>query len=223
MRPTSRRGSFRLTRAAFGVALALALGACENIKDQLGLSKSSPDEFSVLTHAPLSLPPNYKLRPPEPGAERPQEISVQEQVKAALFNTSPESAGGAVTAGESALLARAGFSAQNSGIRAIINQDNAVFAEESGGFVDALIFWRDPQQLDPIIDAAREDQRLQEAEATGEAPSAGKSAIIERRDRGILEGFFQLPALTWILRTARAAGRAAIMGDNGDNRTRWTV
>ena len=45
----------RLTRAALGASLALLLGACENVKDQLGLNKSAPDEFSVLTRAPLSL------------------------------------------------------------------------------------------------------------------------------------------------------------------------
>ncbi len=190
MRPTCRRGFSRLTRAACGVSLVLFLGACENVREQLGLTKSSPDEFSVLIRAPLSLPPNYRLRPPEPGAERPQETSVQEQVKAALYNASPKSAGAAATAGESALLARAGSSDQDSAIRAIINRDNAIYAEESGSFVDSLIFWRDPQRSDSVIDAARENQRLQEAEATGEAPSAGETAVIERRERSFLEGLF---------------------------------
>ncbi|MCH7539647.1 MAG: DUF3035 domain-containing protein [Proteobacteria bacterium] len=193
MHPTFRRGNSRLTLAVCGISLALFLGACERIKDQLGLSKTSPDEFSVVTRAPLTLPPDYRLRPPEPGAQRPQEISVQEQVKAALFNASTgqgSSIGPVATVGESALLARAGSSDQNSGIRAIINQDNAIFAEEGGSFVDALIFWRDPLQPDTVIDAAREDQRLQEAEATGEAPNLGETVIIERRERGILEGLF---------------------------------
>lgn len=191
MHPTCRRGFSRLTRAAFGVSLALFLGACENVKEQLGLNKSSPDEFSVLIRAPLSLPPNYQLRPPEPGAERPQGTSVQEQVKAALYNASPKAAGaGAATAGESALLARAGSREQDSAIRAIINRDNAIYAEESGSFVDSIIFWRDPQSPDSVVDAAKEGQRLQEAEATGEAPSAGETAVIERRERGILEGLF---------------------------------
>lgn len=212
MRPTSRRGNSRLTLAV--VSLALVLGACENVKDQLGLNKSSPDEFAVLTRAPLTLPPDYKLRPPDPGAVRPQEVSVQERVKAALYNTSPEGAGNASTAtvgesallsragssvagsgptatvGESALLSLAGSSAQQSNIRAVINRDNAIFAEEDGNFVDALIFWRDPEDSSTIVDPAREDQRLQEAEATGEAPNAGETAVIERRNQGLLEGLF---------------------------------
>ncbi len=182
----------RLTRAVCVVSFALSLGACENVREKLGLNKRSPDEFSVLTSAPLSLPPNYNLRPPEPGVQRPQEISVQEQVKAALFNASPspEGTGVVTTAGESALLARAGSSGQPSDIRTIINQDNAIFDEEASGFVDSLIFWRDPRETAAIVDAAKEDQRLQEAEAIGDAPSAGETAVIERRDQGILEGLF---------------------------------
>ena len=84
------------------------MGACENVKDQLGLNKSSPDEFAVLTRAPLSLPPDYRLRPPEPGAARPQETSVQDQVKAALYNATPSASSTTATAGENALLAAAG-------------------------------------------------------------------------------------------------------------------
>lgn len=190
MRPISRQGLSRLTRATFAASLMLALGACENVRDQLGLSKNSPDEFSVLTNVPLSLPPNYNLRPPVPGAARPQKISVQDQVKAALFNASPDNAGGPASAGENALLARAGTNEEDSGIRAIINQDNAIYAEEGDSFVDSMIFWRDARQPGTIVDPAKEDQRLQEAEAVGEAPSAGQTAIIERRDQGILEGLF---------------------------------
>ncbi len=179
-------------RAACGISLVLLLGACENVKEQLGLTKSSPDEFSVLTSAPLTLPPDYRLRPPQPGAERPQQVSVQEQVKAALYNASPSPAGSGATAtpGESALLERAGSGAQNSDIRTIINRDNAIFAEEGDSFVNSLIFWRDTPQPGLIVDANREDQRLQEAEATGEAPSAGETAVIERREKGLLEGLF---------------------------------
>lgn len=192
MRPTSRSSTARLTLAVCGIALALSLGACAKVRDQLGLTKTSPDEFSVLTRAPLSLPPDYQLRPPEPGVARPQEVSVQDRVKAVLYNSSPQGAGSDPTAtvGESALLSLAGTGANQSNIRAIINRDNSIYAEEDGSFVESLIFWRDPLSGDIIVDAAAEDQRLQEAEATGESASAGETAIIERREQGILEGLF---------------------------------
>ena len=42
----------------------LALSACGSLtKEKLGLGKSAPDEFMVSTRQPLSLPPEYDLRP----------------------------------------------------------------------------------------------------------------------------------------------------------------
>lgn len=40
-----------------------------------GLTRDAPDEFTVVTRAPLSMPPDFSLRPPEPGVARPQETS----------------------------------------------------------------------------------------------------------------------------------------------------
>lgn len=46
------------------LAMAAALGACSNVtKEKLGLTKKAPNEFMVTTRPPLSLPPEYDLRP----------------------------------------------------------------------------------------------------------------------------------------------------------------
>ena len=63
-------GVVRLVLVASAV---FALTACEGVKKQFGLTKQSPDEFRVVARAPLSLPPDFTLRPPEPGAVRPQD------------------------------------------------------------------------------------------------------------------------------------------------------
>ena len=64
----------RIHRLAPLAALAaLALGACGETRGMLGLERKPPDEYQVLRHAPLSMPPNFNLRPPAKGAERPQE------------------------------------------------------------------------------------------------------------------------------------------------------
>ncbi|RYE94373.1 MAG: DUF3035 domain-containing protein [Oxalobacteraceae bacterium] len=61
------------------VALAgvLGLGACsgDELTRTFGLTRDAPDEFQVTTRAPLSMPPDFSLRPPRPGASRPQELS----------------------------------------------------------------------------------------------------------------------------------------------------
>ncbi|MEL0015072.1 MAG: DUF3035 domain-containing protein, partial [Rhodospirillales bacterium] len=52
----------------FSVTVLVAMTAgCGSVKDELGLEKKAPDEFTVVRNAPLSLPPNYNLRPPKPG------------------------------------------------------------------------------------------------------------------------------------------------------------
>ena len=49
----------------------------EDLKSTFGLNKRAPDEFAVPTRAPLSLPPDYSLRPPEPGAPRPNQTTAR--------------------------------------------------------------------------------------------------------------------------------------------------
>src|SRR3546814_518394 len=93
--------------------LALAVSACGGFRDSLGLTKQSPDEFRVVSRAPLTLPPDYNLRPPEPGAPRPQVGSASQQAERAVFANSQNAAvrqQGTVarTAGEQALLVATG-------------------------------------------------------------------------------------------------------------------
>ena len=63
-------------------ASTLALGACGTLRDRAGLGRVTPDEFLTVSTAPLSVPPEYGLRPPSPGQPRPQEL-------ACLLYTSP--------------------------------------------------------------------------------------------------------------------------------------
>ena len=46
------------------MALVLSLGGCSGIGDALGFSKHPPDEYEVVSKAPLVVPPDYGLRPP---------------------------------------------------------------------------------------------------------------------------------------------------------------
>ena len=52
--------------------------------DALGMGKRSPDEFAVVKRAPLIVPPDFDLRPPEPGAPRPNVGSTAEQARVAV-------------------------------------------------------------------------------------------------------------------------------------------
>src|SRR5436190_22176645 len=73
-----------VTFAALG---ALALGGCSAFENLGGGKKVSPDEFKIVSHSPLTMPPNAELRPPRPGEPRPQEVTPADQAKEALSPT----------------------------------------------------------------------------------------------------------------------------------------
>lgn len=56
---------------------ALALAACGG--------RPTPDEFEVMQHKPLTMPPEFELRPPRPGEPQPQAIDAGRQAFEALF------------------------------------------------------------------------------------------------------------------------------------------
>ncbi len=174
------------------VALSLIVAGCSGISDQIsGKGKYAPDEFSVVARAPLTLPPDYGLRPPQPGVQRPQETRAQDVAKAALIGAgTPSQSAADASIGEQALLGRAGSANADPGIRRIINEESALYAADNDTFVDNLMFWRDEEQPGLIVDPTLESQRIEEATALGEDPLKGETATIERRQKGLLEGVF---------------------------------
>ena len=49
------------------------------------LNRERPDEFAVQRQAPLVVPPDFNLVPPQPGSPRPTEGSAAQQTLEALF------------------------------------------------------------------------------------------------------------------------------------------
>ena len=73
----------RLVRSLLLGCTLILLAGCngDKIARTFGLTRDAPDEFTVTTRAPLSMPPDYNLRPPRPGAPRPQEQSERQQAR----------------------------------------------------------------------------------------------------------------------------------------------
>jgi hypothetical protein len=92
MTPLYRHGTgVRFAAVGLACGLILGLGGCADPKKALGLGKRSPDEFTVVTRAPLSLPPEFALRPPQPGAQRPQELGPVDAARQSVFAPSGSS------------------------------------------------------------------------------------------------------------------------------------
>ena len=163
-----------------GLAVAaLSLQGCEQVKRGLGMEKVIPDEFAVVSRAPLAVPPDYALRPPEPGAPRTQETPIVDQARQNVFTAGddkpklpPPTEGR--TPGESELLQEAGVSSAPADIRTLVNQE----AEQQTkpldqGFIDKLLFWHHEDQTAvaaQVVDPQKEVERLLQRKAAGLPP-----------------------------------------------------
>ena len=117
----------RAARIAAIFSLGFSLIGCQGLREATGAAKLPPDEFTVLTKAPLILPPDYNLRPPQPGVASRNEIDADDQARAALFPANPATAaaalGGAYSDGEKLLLTRTNALSIDPNIRRSVSSD----------------------------------------------------------------------------------------------------
>lgn len=179
---------------AAGLVCAAALSGCDSARSAFGISKQSPDEFAVVTRAPLTLPPDYGLRPPRPGAARPHETDVKDTARDLLVanKESPSGPRGApnVSRAESALLARAEATDVDPAIRAAVDRESSILTSQNEEFLDRILFWVEKPPPGTVVDANKESQRLRENAALGNTPTTGRTVQIDRKPKGWLEGLF---------------------------------
>lgn len=163
-------------------ALSLGLTGCSNAKKQLGLERSAPDEFSVVKRAPLAMPPNYILRPPSPGAPRPQEQSTNEQARKKVFGATSTQSKLTISNGvaENTLLQNAGGQYADPDIRQKIdsealerNDNNKAVAERLLGIV------RKTKPTANIVNAPEEAARIRQNIESGKKITEGETPSIE--------------------------------------------
>ncbi|HEY0052373.1 MAG TPA: DUF3035 domain-containing protein [Caulobacteraceae bacterium] len=178
----------------FAAVAALSTAACGGrIAQSLGVAKVTPDEFRVVSIAPLTVPPEYGLAPPAPGTPRPRELDPESSARQILLG---ERAAVDRSAGESALVGRAGADRADPLARYVVDDEVGDLAHKERRFADRLMFWRSDDSGSQsatetsvggerlVIDQASEAARLQ-------ALTGGRPVLIERRaDRR-----FKLPGL----------------------------
>jgi hypothetical protein len=186
------------TRVAAVVALscaAVSLASCGTFGRSGASSRVTPDEFRVVTKAPLVVPPDYALRPPAPGEPRPQELAPESAARTALLGQR-----GALTRspGENLLVGKAGAQSADPLIRYVVDDEFGDIAHKEKGWADRVLFWRRDEPgaaaaptaaqtggtTAAPVDAAAEAARL--AKITGNKP------VVIRRER---PARFKLPGL----------------------------
>ena len=193
-------GSFK--KATVSLALGvLLLSGCSGIREQLGLGKSSPDEFRVTSRAPLTLPPNFGDRPgdlpePDPGAPRPQTGTTTDVARRTVFGPETDNSVVAVndalpadgrSLGERSILVAAGVDEANPGIRQLVNAETDQINTDNEDFLRELIFWQEQEAPGVLLDPEGESKRLQENATLGKEVTEGETPVIERKEKAIFE------------------------------------
>ena len=177
------------------LALTLPLlSACAggSVQEALGLGKRSPDEFAVVSRAPLVVPPDFDLRPPRPGEPRPLVGTAGDQARATLLGETPATAARpavaaqaldpASSAGQQALLGEAGGGNVDPEIRRRIAEENQALATVEEAMFTKLLKWREPDALSAVVDAPAEAERLLANRASGQPITTGDTpTVVQRR------------------------------------------
>jgi hypothetical protein len=146
----------RFVRALAATACLCALGVglegCGSAARALGVTKVTPDEFRVVTKAPLTVPPDYALRPPAPGEPRPQELQPESAARNALLG---ERAAQTRSEGEKLLAAKAGGDKADPLVRYVVDDEFGDLTHKEPSFADKVMFWRkDKPTATPVTTAA---------------------------------------------------------------------
>lgn len=170
------------------LSVVVILSGCGGVADTLGFGRNPPDEFAVVDRPPLSLPPDYTLRPPKPGAPRPQEINMTQRAGSVLFGQNSKAAEGdqAKSGTEAALLEAVGASKADPNIRETIDREASQKVVGNRHLVDELLWWKEKPSDATTVDAAAEKERLDAKKAEGAAPTEGATPVIERQKRKFL-------------------------------------
>jgi len=182
----------------FAIILPILLIGCSSARDIVGLGKQSPDEFEVVTRAPLSLPPDYGLRVPIPNISRTQEKSVRDSADDLISSRGSSSRQklsrrnrlGATSPAEDAILGRAQARSSDNSIRAKLSSDNKTISGTDKKLIDKIIFWQGAEKPGAILDPEKESKRINDLKSDGKTIANGDVPVIERADWGLLDGLF---------------------------------
>lgn len=159
-----------LAASAVILAATVSVTACSGVRRAVGADKVTPDEFRVVTKAPLVVPPEYNLRPPAPGEPRPADVITEEMANSAAYGDYSLTT---ASVAEQMLVGKISGGESDPTVRAAIDIENGVI-QKRRGFANRILFWREgdtADEADPTRLAAEDEiaRRAQlGAAATGE-------------------------------------------------------
>lgn len=184
-----------------------ALAACSSgtVKETLGIGAKAPDEFRVVSRPPLSVPPQFNLRPPSSNAASPTVVPADKQARSIVTGTeividddSENLENSVVTAKkkqksaneESAFMKNIGADRADPRVREELVQQK--IAEQEKQEEDS--WWskitRTGGKKDTLVDAKKEAQRIKTNKEENKAVTEGETPEVKDKDHGLLGNIF---------------------------------
>lgn len=135
-----------------------------DVSRAFGLERSTPDEYTVTTRAPLSMPPSEQLNRPGTGGRNLDDSPRMQALETLSPNAALHSQTGSDSAGQSALVGQVDQSSKA--------PNNAELGSAGAGLVDNLMFWHGGNS-GAVVDGPAENRRIQRESALGHNPSNG--------------------------------------------------
>lgn len=190
------------------VSLLFMLTACgDDVKETLGLEHEAPDEFTVVSRPPLSVPKEFYLVPPTQGdagefgqdtsrtarekltgrTSDASDMSLEEAERGLAESAVPVVQSSDIeTPGESALLRQAGADHVDPEIRKKLYSDQPVEKEEPG-ILETL---RGSPNDEPVVDAAKEAERIRANKDAGKPLNRGQVETSDPKKDSVLKRIF---------------------------------
>lgn len=193
----------------YGLMTGLALlSACESgdVRNAVGLDRAAPDEFRVVSRPPLSVPPDFDLRPPTPGQEARSMPSTESEAKKLVFGEGSDSAKPAAileepaidtavapvvsselsSSAESNFLKKLGTDKADPEIRTVIHQDNknAPITDKDASPIEKIL---GIDSGEPVVDAKAESNRIKANKEKGKPINTGKVKVVDPKKQSVLD------------------------------------
>lgn len=180
-------------------AASLMLGACggSSVKETLGIDRRAPDEFRVVSRPPLSVPPQFELRPPGSASDVANPAQRDKAQSLVLGDAQPAKTGkkgakstGGPTAADAQFLQKAGASQADPNVKRALDEkkmDEQLKKEEKGWFDRITVF---PESKEPVVKADAEAKRIEQNKQAGKPVNEGKTPESGGGEMSTLERWF---------------------------------
>ena len=201
-------GSMHSKRVLCLLLLLTSCGQSNSARDLLGIDRSAPDEFRVVSRPPLSVPKEFFLRPPSDSEAEDIGGNVDQQARSLVTGApigtegmSLEQAeqGTAETAvpvvlsgelespGESAFLQKVGSDKADKEIRSKLSGENVALTAEEPSILERL---RGETKEDPVVDAKGEAERIRTNKDEEKPLNEGETKSIDPKKKSVIDRLF---------------------------------